>query len=89
MSSLKLKTGLLAVVFLCFSSLVQAKVLLPAVFSDNMVLQQKENVAFWGKARAGRLVKIRATWSSQQYQTKSDAEGNWRMTIKTPTYGGP
>ncbi len=27
--------------------------MLPAIFSDNMVLQQKAQVRFWGKARPG------------------------------------
>ena len=32
------------------TSVLQAKVELHSIFSDNMVLQQKENVAVWGTA---------------------------------------
>ena len=49
--------------FFCFSALA-AKVQLPAVFSDNMVLQQKSSVPFWGTATPGKILKITTSWRS-------------------------
>lgn len=68
---------------------VQAKVRLPAVFSDNMVFQQKTDAAIWGKAAAGKMVTISTTWSAKQYTAKADEAGNWKIKVSTPSYGGP
>lgn len=67
----------------------EARVVLPAVFSDNMVLQQKTNAAIWGKANPGAKVNISTTWSSKKYNGIADGEGNWKIRVSTPAYGGP
>ncbi|WP_069659792.1 sialate O-acetylesterase [Arcticibacter eurypsychrophilus] len=81
------KSLILAVLSIGFSA--QAKVVLPAVFSDNMVLQQKTNAAIWGKTDAGKTVRISITWSKKSYSAKADQTGNWKIMIPTPSYGGP
>ena len=70
------------------TSVLQAKVELPSIFSDNMVLQQKENVAVWGTA-SGKKVTISATWSKQKTVVTPDADGKWFVRIPTPEAGGP
>ncbi|MFD2581045.1 sialate O-acetylesterase [Pedobacter vanadiisoli] len=77
------------VLFLFSSQLVQSKILLPSVFSDNMVLQQKTNAAIWGKATAGKAVKITVSWNKINYGAIADASGNWKIKVATPAYGGP
>lgn len=67
---------------------LQAKVELPSFFSDNMVLQQKENVAVWGKA-TGKKVTITTTWSKQKTVVTPGADGKWFARIPTPEAGGP
>lgn len=89
MSIPKLKSILLIALFLLSSLLVQSKILLPSVFSDNMVLQQKTNVAVWGKATAGKAVKITVSWNKINYGAIADASGNWKIKVATPGYGGP
>jgi sialate O-acetylesterase len=74
---------------LFISCTVQAKVVLPSVFSDNMVFQQKTNAAIWGKSDPGKTVQISTTWSSKSYSFKADQTGNWKIMVQTPTYGGP
>jgi len=81
----RLLTGLL---FITLGS-AQAKVVLPAVFSDDMVIQQKTNAAIWGKAALGRTIKLTTTWSKKTYTAKADETGNWKISIATPSYGGP
>ncbi|WP_184543500.1 sialate O-acetylesterase [Mucilaginibacter sp. FT3.2] len=66
-----------------------AKVSLPSVFSDNMVLQQKTKAAIWGKTQPGKKVTIATTWSGKKYSTVADADGNWKVKVSTPSYGGP
>lgn len=82
--------SLFLLVLLIFSfQFLQAKILLPSVFSNNMVLQQKTNVAIWGKATAGKAVKITVSWNKINYGAIADAIGNWKIKVGTPAYGGP
>lgn len=67
----------------------EAKVILPSIFTDNMVLQQRADVAFWGKTTPGKTVVITPQWSKKGYPAKADQEGNWKVKIATPAYGGP
>lgn len=77
----------IALFFLSFK--VQAKITLPAVFSDNMVLQQKTAAAIWGKADPDQTVRLSATWGTKSYTAKADHSGNWKIMVTTPSYGGP
>ncbi|WP_216848840.1 sialate O-acetylesterase [Pedobacter sp. L105] len=84
-----LKNSLLLAILL-FGYTVQAKVKLPSVFSNNMVLQQKTNAAIWGKTDAGKTVTIVASWNNKKhYAAKADGNGNWKLFVATPSYGGP
>lgn len=78
---------LLASIFL--SSIAQAKVTLPSLFSDNMVFQQKTNVAIWGNTDAGKTVKVTASWNNKTYTAKVGSDGKFKVVLPTPAYGGP
>ncbi|MFT2008321.1 sialate O-acetylesterase [Pontibacter sp. 13R65] len=65
----------------------EAKVVLPAVFSDNMVLQQKDKVPFFGTATPNSKLTIKASWDKKNYTTQADKKGNWQITIPTPAAG--
>ena len=67
----------------------QSKVKLPAVIGNYMVLQQKTNAAIWGKAEAGKTITLTNTWKRKLYTAKADQEGNWKILVPTPSYGGP
>ncbi|MEO3404644.1 sialate O-acetylesterase [Mucilaginibacter sp. CAU 1740] len=66
-----------------------AKVVLPGLFSDNMMLQQKTMAGVWGTADAGKTVSVTSSWNNKTYTVQADASGNWKVKIKTPSYGGP
>lgn len=89
LNSIKFFRGglLLASVFL--SSIAEAKVTLPTVFSDNMVFQQKTNVAIWGSADAGKTVTVTTTWNNKTYTGKAGQDGKFKVILPTPSYGGP
>lgn len=71
--------------FILFISLpLQAKITLPAIFSDNMVLQQKADVSFWGKARPGEKVTVTTSWDDKTYTVVTPANGKWALKLKTP-----
>ena len=69
--------------------MTEAKVTLPALFTDNMILQQKSNVIFHGHSSTKKEVIITTGWSKHPYTTSPDKEGNWRIEIPTPSAGGP
>jgi sialate O-acetylesterase len=66
-----------------------AFIVLPEVITDNMVLQQKETNTLWGKGSAGKTITIITSWNKQTYKSTIDADGNWKVKIKTPEAGGP
>ncbi len=66
-----------------------ANVILPSVFSNHMVLQQKDNVKFWGWANPNEEVIISPSWTSESYKTKTTNQAYWELTVKTPKFGGP
>ncbi len=66
-----------------------SKVKLPSIFSDNMVLQQKCQVAVWGWTDSGKNVTIRPSWTSRKTVAVPDKEGKWSVLIQTPQAGGP
>ena len=74
---------LLLVLFFSFSATISAKVTLPALIGDNMVLQQQSAVKVWGWSKPNTSVEVTASWGGKG-TTKSDTEGNWFITIVTP-----
>jgi len=79
------------IVFVLFllSTSLKAEVKLPAIFGDNMVLQQQTDAAIWGMATANKTVNITTSWDKKSYSAKADAEGKWKTKLKTPSAGGP
>ena len=63
---------------------VQAKVRLPHMISDNMVLQQQTEVRLWGWAQPGKTVKVSTSWNHDAISTKADKQGKWLVKVKTP-----
>jgi beta-galactosidase len=66
-----------------------ADVKLPAIFSDQMVLQQKTGATIWGWAGPGEKVTVAASWSKETVSARADAAGRWQLILKTPAAGGP
>lgn len=62
---------------------------LPAVFSDHMVLQQKAKVQFWGWADPGEIISISPGWSAKTIAAKTNVSGEWKLSVPTPSAGGP
>ena len=58
------------------------------LFTNNMVLQQQDNVAFWGQYTPDKEINISGSWGNEA-STKVDDEGNWEVKLKTPEAGGP
>lgn len=81
------------ILFLLCITLINAqsesmKLKLPAIFSDNMVLQQKTEAAVWGTAEANQKITVKGSWGKSA-AVKSKEDGSWIANIKTPKAGGP
>lgn len=79
----------ICMLFVAVAVTMNAKVELPPVFADNMVLQQNADAAVWGKAKPGAKVTITTTWSKVKTVVNADADGKWSARIATPSAGGP
>ena len=71
-------------------SLLHAEPLrLAKIFSDHMIFQQQTSAPVWGWAEPDAKVVVKPSWGSRSYSAKADSEGAWRVSVDTPTYGGP
>jgi hypothetical protein len=74
---------ILKLLFLLFYAISFANISLPAVFCDNMVLQQKSTVNIWGTASPGEEITVFPSWMKKNYIVKASADGKWKLTLKT------
>lgn len=65
--------------------IVKAELKMPAIFGNNMMLQQNTEVKLWGWGDKGKTVILTPSWSSQSYSVKVDNSGKWSVKIPTPT----
>ena len=73
-----------------FNTTVFGKVMLPSVFSDNMVLQQNSRVTIWGWSNPSETVKIVASWNKNDtILVKANNNSYWKTSIQTSGAGGP
>ena len=68
-------------------SVAQAEVKLPAIFSDNMVLQRGMAVPVWGWADAGETVTV--SINDKLARAVADDNGKWFLKIDPMQVGGP
>ena len=66
-----------------------ADIRLPALLADNLVLQQKTNVALWGWADPGEAVSITVSWAKAPVKVVASADGKWLVRVPTTKAGGP
>ena len=67
------KRALLTFIFLSLvCSLAHAKIILPAILSDHMVLQQQDSVKIWGWTTSTReTLRIWGSWGGDTVQAKA------------------
>lgn len=80
---MKLKFGIIALFLTMVLPSVSAKIQMPHIFSDNMVLQADTTAMLRGHATPGATVDIRSSWGAQA-SAVADKDGAWRTTIPTP-----
>ena len=86
----KLQSSLLVILLLFVAQVGTAQELkLPAIFSDNMVLQQKSSAPLWGWAKPGQAVQVTGSWNNRTNSVVTDKSGKWMLKLSTPIAGGP
>ena len=63
------------------------KLTLNEIFNNGAVLQQKSKVQIWGTSTPGNTVTVKI--QGKNFQTKSDATGNWTDELNSLKAGGP
>lgn len=96
----KVRLSLAVLLCLCATSMVDAKVKLPALISDGMVLQREQPIKVWGTADAGENVQVKFLKNAAPtgvkggklkaaYTVTADANGRWTLTLPAMKPGGP
>ncbi|WP_082504545.1 MULTISPECIES: sialate O-acetylesterase [unclassified Chryseobacterium] len=67
--------------------LFEAKIQLPTLVSDGMVLQRNQKLNIWGKADANEKVEVK--FLNKNYKTSADQNGNWKIVLPEQKAGGP
>lgn len=72
--------------FIC-SLCLEAKVKLPTVLSDGMVLQRNQPIKIWGTADPGEGINLQL--GKNKYQTVAAGDGTWQIVLPAAKAGGP
>lgn len=78
---------ILALALAC--GITSARVKLPGVISDGMVLQRNDTVSLWGWAEPKSKLVVRTSWDAVRYKTFADDKGKWTIDVITGAAGGP
>lgn len=101
LSHIRFRLGVAALLCLCTVSAAEAKVKLPALISDGMVLQREQPVKIWGTADAGESVQVtfekknapavavKGGKLKSPFTATTDTNGKWSITLPSLKAGGP
>lgn len=79
--------SLLLLVCLLQTELLHARIRLPKLVGDSMVLQRDARIKIWGWADKGEPIKV--SFRGKRYNTTTDANGQWAITLSPSKAGGP
>lgn len=75
---------LILIMFCAFIPSGAQNISLPPVFASGMVLQQQDDIEFWGKSDPYSKIAVRFSWAKGWYRTESDSKGRWSVKVLTP-----
>src|SRR5665811_351552 len=81
------KLPLALFVILSCSMAMQAQVVMPGIFTDNMVLQRNVLIPVWGWAKPKEKIEVR--FNNQVKTVKADKSGKWTLKLDAEKAGGP
>ena len=62
----------------------QAKVRLPHLVSDGMVIQHSSSVRLWGWDKPGKKVTVTTSWSADKTVATTGKDGKWLVSVQSP-----
>ena len=71
----------------CIGIRLNAMIVLPQIFSDNMVLQRNVLIPVWGQGAANEKIEVR--FNRQVKTIKADKNGKWMIRLDAELAGGP
>lgn len=74
---------------LLLTNLLLANINLPAIFTDNMVLQRNAEIVIWGNANPKEEITLKADFLDKEYKTVTGNDAVFKFTIPTGKEGGP
>lgn len=75
----------LLLVLILGTTIVEAKLKLASLLTDNMVLQQQSDARLWGEASPGAKITVTTSWNKKAvYTAVADGQGEWKVSVKTP-----
>ncbi len=80
--------ALAIMIFMIGCTVKNPEIKLPAIISDNMVLQQNKAVNLWGWSEAKAKITVEASWGKTA-EAVTGADGKWLVQLETPAAGGP
>lgn len=82
-----MKRIVLSALLLCGVLMAGAKVKLPSLISDDMILQQQSEVKLWGETSPKAEVRVTPSWNGQTVTCRADKSGQWMLKLATPAAG--
>lgn len=70
---------------MALSLTTEAKISLPSLIADRMVVEQNSDVRLWGtSSQKNAKIKVKCSWSNEETTCKADRNGAWSLSVKTP-----
>ena len=79
---------ILTCMILCVDNVV-AEIVLPQIYTDNMVLQRNSTITMSGHANPKSRVILSADWLQESISTQANIDGYFSLRFSTPVAGGP
>lgn len=70
-----------------FALTAEARLRLPNILSDNMVMQAEKDACVWGWATPDAVVKVTPSWTGKAVTAKTGSDGKWKATLRMPKAG--
>lgn len=80
-------TFLFLLIFL-FGYTLDAKISIPSIWGNGMVIQQKSTNTMRGTASPNKTVTLQTSWDKNVYTAKSNSKGEFEISFQTPIAGG-
>lgn len=74
---------------LFITTLVQAEIVMPNIFSSQMVLQRETEVLLYGWGNPNEEFELFTSWNNETIKIKTGNNAKWQTYVATPKAGGP